>query len=294
MIVSTSFGGYTKIENYDEKTHPWVNDKKSPLGDQLKLCPYHSVPIEKTTKESQSWEEESVVENIHNTNNPPRFGVWKTMHICYDTCHVYSDIHIPDGWMIQKYPNLNESINELNQKILEASKEIHKLRLNISDLTKKNDTEDPYFVTLKDALIESGGEIKKYENDDKNFQKALKNHSIIQKQLDMYKNISIDKSSLMNLKDNLIQYEKIVEKYTDELKKKITDIIIIYMIDTSNTQLKKILDKYKNIVNEDQYEIIYRDKCLSKNIEKTLIESKNKINKYGNVIIDKNGEVKNI
>lgn len=166
-------------------------------------------------------------------------------------------------------------------------------------MSKKSD--DLYFLTLNDAITESENEIKKYENSDDEmdkirYNKAVKNNNIIKKQFEIYTNVSMDKKSLSNLNDKLAEYDKIIEKCTQDLKIKIIDIIVVYMSDISNKELETFLNRYKNIVPEDDYEMIYKKKVEEKKIQSELSENKNKStnSKYGNTVIDKNGEIKKI
>lgn len=294
MKIAFSIGGNTFIEDFDEDKHKWVNNRTSPLGDKLKLCSIHSKCKEIIIKEAENWDEDPVLEYKTNYDNPSKWAIWFDKDNCYDVCHLKHDLSIPKDWMETDLPLIVKSISETKEKFIEASKELHKINVNIKSNTNKTDPNDPYFSTLKEAMEEIQKDIVRFsegndEMDKIKLAKCNKNMNIIKRQYESY-TTSASSSEMMNslyLHQN--QHEKIIENHITSMKLKIQDIIENYMIEIENKNAENVkilkfhLEGYFDIISEDEYEKIYKDKC-KREIEKTQTTT-SKTSKYGQIIL---------
>ncbi len=294
--ISVSKGGVITIEDYDENKHVWASKKVSPLGDKLKLCSTHSKCIEIIIKDAENWDEEPVIEYQPNYKNPSKWSFWSDNN-CYDICYLKQELSIPKNWIEVDYPIIIKSISETKEKLIEVSKELHKINSNIKSNVNKTDPNDPYFSTLKEALIEIDKEITKYKdsNDEMDIakcNKSIKYFNIIKRQFEGYTNSISSNEIMSNLYFHQNQYEKIIENYITSIKMKVQILVENYMIEIENKNMENVellklqLNKYTDIISEDDYEMYYKNMCEERRDAKIVEQHKeNKTSKYGQVVL---------
>lgn len=297
MKVASSKSGIITIEDYDENKHPWVNTRMSPLGDKLKYCSTHSKMKQIVIKESESWDEEPEIETKPNYDDSAKWSVW-TEEGCYDTCYCKNDLNVAKSWYISDFPNIISYITENNLKLIENSKELHKINNSIKILTSKRDNNDTYMITLKEAIKEAENEVLKYKDssndiDIEKYKKATKNLNIIIRQYNSYSNTTASSNVISDIYNTKTQLEKSVEHYSLNIKIKLQTLVENYMIEMDNgdkenaSKIFKELKKYNNIIDIDEYEKIYKNKCEQYKLSKQVVTKEVITSKYTQSIIKK-------